>query len=87
MTSSIDQLDDSPERLTGGAWLPTGPNRTLRWVPGATPAAWQDTSATACGSRRGYDRHKKNGTTPCGPCTESWRDYFRDRAQAKADAA
>lgn len=28
-----------------------------------------------CGTRAAYDRHRRNGETPCGPCTAAAREY------------
>jgi len=34
---------------------------------------------TGCGTYGGYQRHKKQGDTPCGPCRIANRDYQRSR--------
>lgn len=45
------------------------------------------TTETACGTHRGYARHRYYGEEPCQPCRTANTAYKRERARAAKDAA
>jgi hypothetical protein len=87
MTRSTPTDDESPARLTGGAWLPNGRGNALVWTPGATPPAWQDTKHSPCGSLTGLKKHRMANEKPCAMCIAARRDYDQGRRDTKRPAA
>lgn len=70
----------STSALPPGAWLPDR-HGVLKWHPGKTAPAWQNTAHSICGSMTGANQHHLDKTPPCDLCAAAERAYYERRKE------